>query len=159
HGAARRGGDARALFEHDLRAAVEEYELARRVADGDGVADVLQYEVEAVALAPRLSLGLLKLDEVSRQFFVRASKVCHVAEDGDEAEAFAARVEGRGRDDLEVNVRAFQGVYEREVSADDLFGRHGRARKVGGEEKVVHLKRAALALARVAAVDDEIFGA
>ncbi len=42
---------------------------------------------------------------------------------------------------------------------DDLFGRDRGARKVGGEEQVVHLKRAPLALARVAAVAEQLLGA
>src|ERR1043166_708439 len=158
-GPARGRRHALLILEERLGPPVEEDELARRVADGDGVADVFEDEVEAVALAPGLGLGLLELDEVAGQLFVGAPEVGHVAEDGDQPDALAARVEGRRGDDLEVDVRAFDGVNEREVAAHDLFGSDRRGRKVGGEEEVVHLKRAALALVGVAAVAEEFFGA
>ena len=116
-------------------------------------------EVESVALAPRFTLGLLEQYEVAREFFVGSAQVGHVAEDGDEADALAARVQSGSGDDLEVYVRAFERVYENEVATDDLFRRDRRARKVGGEQEIVHLKRAPLALARVASVAEEFFGA
>src|SRR5256714_2237639 len=100
HGAQRGRGHPVALLEEEFGALVEEDELARRVADGDGLADVFDDEVEAVALAPRLTLGLLEQYEVAREVFVGAPQVGHVAEDGDEADALAARVQSGRRNDL-----------------------------------------------------------
>src|SRR5215204_963056 len=67
HGAQRALGHLVALLKEQFRPLVKEDELARGVADGDGLADVFEYQVEAVALAPRLGFGLLELDEVARQ--------------------------------------------------------------------------------------------
>ncbi len=136
HGAQRAMRHPVALLEEQLGALVEEDELARGVADGDGLADVFEDQVEAVALAPRLRLGLLELDEVARQLVVGAAEVGHVAEDGDEADALAAGVQGGRRDDLEVDVRALDGVDQDEVTADDLLGGRpprwrGRPRRAG----------------------------
>ena len=105
-----------------FRTAIEEDEIAARIADDNRVADVFDDEIKTVALAACFRLSLLQLGEVARQFFIRFAQVCHVAEDRDETDALAARVQGRCRDDLEVQVRSFQRINERDVTLQDLFG-------------------------------------
>jgi hypothetical protein len=78
------GGERVPLLEEEFGAAVKKDEVAARVADDDGVAHVLDNQIEAVALAARLRFGLLQLREVACQFLVRLAQVRHVAEDGDQ---------------------------------------------------------------------------
>ena len=62
-----------------------------------------------------------------------------VAEDRDKPYALTLLVEGGCGDHFKVYVRSLDRVDEREVPTEDFRRRDGGARKVGGEEQVIHL--------------------
>src|SRR6185503_2834656 len=71
----------------------------------------------------------------------------------------ALLVESGCGDHFKVYVRTFDRIDKGQVSAERLRGSHSGARKIGREKKIVHLERAALALAGILRTAEEFLGA
>ena len=147
-------------MEQLLGLVVHEDDVRRAVGDENRVGDVLENEVEAIALVARFDLGLTHTLDLTLQLARRAAQVGDVAQHRQHRvlgpDSFAERMGQH----LEQQVVAFVRIDEIQL-ARAAGGRAGdrRAREERAEEKIVHLDRTSPARRIVFADEQQMLGA
>ncbi len=147
-------------MEELLRLVVHEDDVGGTVGDENRVGDVLENQVEPVALVGCLDLGLTDALDLSLQLVGRAAQVGHVAQHGKDRVRRTDPFGDRMREDLEQQVVPLVRVDEVELALALLVrAAHRRAREERAEQQIVDLDRAAPARRIRVAHEQQVLGA
>src|SRR5262249_28723905 len=82
------------LAKQGFRPAIEQDEVPAYVGDDNGMTDVFDYQIQAIALTPGIGLRLLKLIKVPNQLLIGEAQVGDITEYRDKSDDLAQFVEG-----------------------------------------------------------------
>ena len=136
---------------------VQEHDLCGIVGHDDGIADVLDDQIEAVAFLANDLFGKAQFVEIGAHFHIGAAQIGDVAHHRNHA---GARAVGtlRGRaDGLEEDLFALHHIHQREVSRGILAADHHGGER-GGEEQIIELHGTASAIANALGDAKKSFG-
>ena len=117
---------------------IQQNNLGRIVGNDDRVTDVLDDQVEAIAILADDFFGVAELLQIGANFFIGATQVSYVTHDRDHAGTDCFFAEGGSRDGFEKHFFAFHDIHQSEITrgasgADDHGGQSG------GKQQIVQL--------------------